>query len=191
MTTPGRNRIIRLAERDGSQCHYCEIPLDISAQQVLARPPWTPTSDHVIPRSAGGCDALGNLVLACLLCNNRRASIPYAEYLQRLGLAPRPDVLNRATQVSADAAKRGRALVPNPKAYPPLTAEQAREETRRATEAAMLRGIPRTLPPPQPVNLLGIQRVRTPTRTGLVPIEATPGGLIIWGKGVDNSPKDA
>jgi len=176
MTTPGRNRIISLAERDGPWCHYCETPLDISAQQVLARPPNTPTSDHVIPRSAGGCDALGNLVLACLLCNNRRASTPYADYLRRLGLDSRPDVLNRATQVSADAAKRGRALVPNPKTYPPLTAEQAREETRQATEAAMLRGI---------------QRVRTPTRTGLVPVETTPAGLIIWGKGVDNSPKDA
>lgn len=146
MITPGRNRIIRLAERDGAQCHYCEIPVDVNAPHVWARPPDTPTSDHVIPKAAGGCDALGNLVLACLLCNNRRGSIPYADYLRLIGLDPRPDVLNRATQVNAQAAK-ARALVPNPKAYPPLppqprlTPEQAREETRWATEAAMLRSI--------------------------------------------------
>lgn len=63
-----RRKIIRaLIRRDGDRCYWrgCEF--------TFKRPR---TIDHVIPRSAGGVNALVNLVLACQPCNRDRTSYP-------------------------------------------------------------------------------------------------------------------
>ena len=46
-------------ERDGHACRYCG-----SLERL--------TIDHVIPRSRGGSDDAGNLVVACKSCNSRK-----------------------------------------------------------------------------------------------------------------------
>ena len=54
-----RKNILR---RDGFRCQYCgarDVPL---------------TTDHVVPRSQGGRDVWGNLVCACVSCNNKKGN---------------------------------------------------------------------------------------------------------------------
>ncbi len=53
-----------LLDRDGPWCFYCSRPFG---------PELPSTLDHVVPRSRGGPNAIGNLVLACGPCNNRKA----------------------------------------------------------------------------------------------------------------------
>lgn len=45
-------------------CEYCHSPERISTTRF--------TVDHIIPRSLGGLDELGNLALVCRRCNERR-----------------------------------------------------------------------------------------------------------------------
>lgn len=60
-----RARQVRaLVRRDGWRCAYCPAELDVT----------TVTVDHVIPRSRGGTNDLGNLVLACWPCNKSKGS---------------------------------------------------------------------------------------------------------------------
>lgn len=51
----------RVYERDGSTCRYCGAGDSLSI-------------DHVIPRSRGGKDDPGNLVVACWPCNSRKGA---------------------------------------------------------------------------------------------------------------------
>jgi 5-methylcytosine-specific restriction endonuclease McrA len=48
--------------RDGFACQYCGARLSMA----------TGTRDHVVPRSRGGADSLGNVVAACRACNARK-----------------------------------------------------------------------------------------------------------------------
>lgn len=48
----------QVLERDGALCAYCHQEAD--------------TVDHIVPKAAGGTDALGNLVAACRRCNGRK-----------------------------------------------------------------------------------------------------------------------
>ncbi len=57
------------------KCHYCNIHMDRKPKGKFFC-----TEDHIIPRSMGGSDLIGNLVGACLTCNNMRGSIPYEEF---------------------------------------------------------------------------------------------------------------
>lgn len=41
--------------------------------------------DHVVPRSKGGGNELGNLVLACFTCNSLKRDLDYAVFLERIG----------------------------------------------------------------------------------------------------------
>lgn len=60
-----RARQVRaLVRRDGWRCAYCPAELDVT----------TVTIDHVIPRSRGGTNDLGNLVLACWPCNKSKGN---------------------------------------------------------------------------------------------------------------------
>lgn len=54
------------------KCHYCNVQM---ARKVKEK--YFVTEDHIIPKSAGGSDMIGNLVGACNVCNNMRGSIPY------------------------------------------------------------------------------------------------------------------
>ena len=47
----------------------------------------SPEADHVIPRSAGGSDAISNRVLACGRCNNRKSDRPAVLLLLELAAA--------------------------------------------------------------------------------------------------------
>ncbi|MGH7589552.1 MAG: HNH endonuclease [Gemmatimonadota bacterium] len=49
-------------KRDGYRCQYCGT----------RRGPMT--TDHVVPRALGGRDRWGNLVCACIRCNNRKGN---------------------------------------------------------------------------------------------------------------------
>jgi HNH endonuclease len=64
-------RIFWLAQRDGLQCRYCQVPLC----------PCEATIDHRVPGSRGGSNAPVNLCLACLSCNSRKGTMTDAEYL--------------------------------------------------------------------------------------------------------------
>lgn len=53
---------VRLVNADGS-CFYCGRELTVGDS----------TLDHVVPRSRGGGEDEGNLVLACRKCNRRKS----------------------------------------------------------------------------------------------------------------------
>ncbi|MFJ9740814.1 HNH endonuclease [Streptomyces sp. NPDC101166] len=55
-----------LARRDGTDCSLCGCPVDLS---VSWPDPFSPSVDHVIPRSLGGKDVPENVSLAHLRCN--------------------------------------------------------------------------------------------------------------------------
>lgn len=64
-----------LALRDGEFCHWCKAPLDIRLVGVRHTSPPRATLDHVIPKSQGGPNNLGNLVLSCEPCNAARGGV--------------------------------------------------------------------------------------------------------------------
>lgn len=57
---------LRIFERDGYKCHYCN--------KQLTR--FTATLDHLQPVSKGGDNSYANLITACLHCNSRRGNRP-------------------------------------------------------------------------------------------------------------------
>jgi len=48
--------------RDGFRCQYCGVRISMTSG----------TRDHVVPRSRGGADNLGNVVAACVPCNTHK-----------------------------------------------------------------------------------------------------------------------
>jgi hypothetical protein len=66
-----RENRIKVYERDGYKCHYCE--------KQLTR--FTATLDHVRPVAEGGNNSLENLVTACLGCNSRKHKRPLGDFL--------------------------------------------------------------------------------------------------------------
>lgn len=57
---------LKVFERDGYRCHYCE--------KQLTR--FSATLDHIQPVSRGGIHSFDNLTTACLHCNSRRGNRP-------------------------------------------------------------------------------------------------------------------
>lgn len=81
----------QLRERSGYRtCYYCDAELALASSDVVIAP-WgeilvrpglrLPTTDHKIPRSRGGTDALDNLALACLSCNSSKGARTDEEFL--------------------------------------------------------------------------------------------------------------
>lgn len=70
------SRTDRLAiyERDGWRCQLCGEQVDINA---AANSAWSPTLDHITPRSRGGSDDPENLRLAHRWCNSVRGDETY------------------------------------------------------------------------------------------------------------------
>jgi 5-methylcytosine-specific restriction endonuclease McrA len=70
-------RIMRLVERDGTKCIYCQIeccyistlwnPGQLIADNGL-------TIEHLIPISLGGSNEIENLAVCCNKCNNQRGN---------------------------------------------------------------------------------------------------------------------
>jgi len=64
-----------IVAKTGGHCFYCGIKLDRKAM----------TRDHVVPRSKGGGSELGNLVIACDPCNNRKHNKSLDEFRNEHG----------------------------------------------------------------------------------------------------------
>lgn len=78
MTANRRSRIVRVAERDGWCCWYCDIGLQpLGFAPVEGRVP--ATLEEVCPRQIGGPTHIGNQVIACSPCNNAAANLSVAE----------------------------------------------------------------------------------------------------------------
>lgn len=69
---PGSIRSVtrpKLIERDGLNCHYCGCQM-LVPNEFNTNSRKMATIEHVVPQSRSGPNALDNLVLACLKCNN-------------------------------------------------------------------------------------------------------------------------
>jgi HNH endonuclease len=69
-----RENRIKVYDRDGYKCRYCE--------KQLTR--FTATLDHVTPVAEGGDNSFENLVTACLNCNSRKHKRPVGEFLTEI-----------------------------------------------------------------------------------------------------------
>ncbi len=61
--------------RDGYQCQYCGIKASLNGKVDKGHKTITVkelTLDHIFPRSRGGDSSMGNLVTACIKCNQRK-----------------------------------------------------------------------------------------------------------------------
>lgn len=68
------SQIRHLYFRDNGRCKYCDNIVVMSCNPVydeVGRHAQA-SRDHVIPRSKGGPDALTNLVLSCMVCNEAK-----------------------------------------------------------------------------------------------------------------------
>lgn len=65
--TSKRDKVRKLLQRDGILCQICYRPFLIDEE---------PTIDHIVEISRGGSNALCNLRLAHLKCNNLRSTDP-------------------------------------------------------------------------------------------------------------------
>lgn len=66
---------LKLFERDGYRCRYCE--------KQLTR--FTATLDHLQPVSRGGDNSYENLITSCLHCNSRRGNRPVMDIITEDG----------------------------------------------------------------------------------------------------------
>lgn len=79
-----------LLARHHHTCAYCA---GRSSDPVLE-------CDHVLPRSRGGTDQVGNLVIACRMCNQTKNSHRPAEWLARLRASRKPIDRHRAERLA-------------------------------------------------------------------------------------------
>ena len=70
-----RSEVVRLAERDGWDCHYCGVALEGKPDRPR------PHVDHVFSKSRGGSNGLENKVLACPTCNIAKGARTPQEWL--------------------------------------------------------------------------------------------------------------
>jgi len=64
-------------QRDDHTCQYCE-----SKKRL--------TIDHIIPKSRGGQDTWENMVVACSVCNTKKANTPLEQTGMKLIKKPKP-----------------------------------------------------------------------------------------------------
>lgn len=83
MSVGRRARMDVLIERHRRRCVYCNRVVRRLRKRFGPWPRDMATEDHIIPKSAGGGDDMGNLVLACIECNNERGDMPAADYMRR------------------------------------------------------------------------------------------------------------
>lgn len=110
--TNGKRKSIM--DRDEGRCRYCGDRAE--------------NLDHVIPRSAGGGDHLGNFVASCVPCNTFKADRTPEE----AGMV----VLPRGTVLSENAAKRVRLAFPG---WNPSKTYRMSEHNREGRERKRLR----------------------------------------------------
>ena len=71
---------VAIYERDAYTCMLCNEPVDLSADPQ--RSDWSPTLDHIIPRSKGGTHDADNLRTAHRWCNSIRGDRDDAELFE-------------------------------------------------------------------------------------------------------------
>lgn len=79
-----RMKLLRVHAREGGRCFYCGVHVNLHTVESLATrwpDPRAATLDHIVPRSRGGGNTDGNVVLACRGCNERRSDMPAADFL--------------------------------------------------------------------------------------------------------------
>lgn len=57
---------------ENRKCFYCQVPLSLSTRTV----------DHLTPRALGGSNDISNLVLCCRPCNNAKADLTVAQFVE-------------------------------------------------------------------------------------------------------------
>ncbi len=62
---------LKIFERDGYKCHYCNKQLTRFSSSL----------DHIQPVSKGGDNSFSNLITACLHCNSERGNKPVMDYV--------------------------------------------------------------------------------------------------------------
>jgi 5-methylcytosine-specific restriction endonuclease McrA len=60
----------KVLNRYGRACSYCRVPLSFKSATI----------DHVVPRSRGGSNDIGNLRPACGVCNALKADLSPCEF---------------------------------------------------------------------------------------------------------------
>lgn len=68
---------VRVFERDGFCCQYCEATGDAARLTI----------DHLVPLDLGGLDEITNYVTACESCNQRKANLPLNEFAKTIKIA--------------------------------------------------------------------------------------------------------
>ena len=82
-----------LLEKWDRKCAYCgktDIPLEI---------------EHIVPKSKGGSNRVGNLTLACTACNRKKGNKPLEQFLSR-----KPELLKRIQKQSGVPLKDAGAV---------------------------------------------------------------------------------
>ena len=65
---------LAIYKRDGYVCHICG---ESASREFDHADPWSPTLDHLVPRSLGGSDSPENLSTAHLWCNSVRGDLTH------------------------------------------------------------------------------------------------------------------
>lgn len=68
-----RKAVLQLAERDGTRCTLCDMPIDL---ELTGNHKLGPSLDHRTAIADGGTNSLDNLALAHRSCNARRGRRP-------------------------------------------------------------------------------------------------------------------
>lgn len=76
-TTANRDR---LAEAQNWRCCYCGVRMAAASGNRRA------TFEHILPRALGGSNLIGNLVISCWDCNNKRGMQMRPEHTEVLAL---------------------------------------------------------------------------------------------------------
>ena len=75
-----RMQLVKLFEEHNESCHYC-------GSRIL-KPRFWPSGpngfDHKVPRCSGGKHTISNIVPSCNLCNSKKGTKTYDEYLNSL-----------------------------------------------------------------------------------------------------------
>lgn len=60
----------KLRERDGDNCFYCGLRMLFELPSYVRTTRWSATLEHLVDKSHGGRNTMGNCVLAHQFCNN-------------------------------------------------------------------------------------------------------------------------
>lgn len=82
---------VKLFEKQGKRCCYCELPIYLKAHESAETFPirsrngipdkrFVATMEHLRRKADGGTNRIDNLALACLVCNSGRGNTDWLTY---------------------------------------------------------------------------------------------------------------